>query len=88
MSIAGKTVLITGGNAGIGLATATALAEKGAEIILAARSEEKLKQAADQIKSKTGNQKIKYCRSILTEIYPLSSRKNKKRLYQTRCTDK
>ena len=55
-----KIVLITGGSAGIGLATAEALAEKGAEIILAARSEEKLKQAAQLIESKTVNKKIRY----------------------------
>jgi len=56
-----RIILITGGSGGIGLATAEALAEKGAEIILAARSEEKLKQAAQQIESKTGNKKIRYC---------------------------
>lgn len=54
-----KIVLITGGNAGIGLATAEALAAQGAEIILAARSEDKLKAAAQQIETKTGNKKIK-----------------------------
>ena len=55
-----KIVLITGGSSGIGLATAEALAAMGAEIILAARSEEKLKEAAQQIESKTGNKNIKY----------------------------
>ena len=55
-----KIILITGGSAGIGLATAEALAEKSAEIILAARSEEKLKQAVQHIESKTGNKKIRY----------------------------
>jgi NAD(P)-dependent dehydrogenase (short-subunit alcohol dehydrogenase family) len=55
-----KIILITGGSAGIGLATAEALAEKGAEIILAARNEEKLKQAAQQIESKSGVKKVKY----------------------------
>jgi NAD(P)-dependent dehydrogenase (short-subunit alcohol dehydrogenase family) len=55
-----KIVLITGGSSGIGLATAEALAAKGAEIILVARSETKLKEAAQQIESKTGNKKIRY----------------------------
>jgi len=55
-----KIVLITGGSSGIGLATAEALAEKGAEIILVARDEGKLKQAAQQIESKSGGKKVKY----------------------------
>ena len=55
-----KIVLITGGSSGIGLATAEALAEKGAEIILVARDEEKLKQAAQLIQSKSGGKKVKH----------------------------
>lgn len=55
-----KIVLITGGSSGIGLATAKALAAQGAEIILAARSEEKLKEAVQQIASTTGAKNIKY----------------------------
>ena len=55
-----KTILITGGSSGIGLATAEALAAKGAEIIIAARSEEKLKEAVAYIKSTTGNTNVKY----------------------------
>jgi retinol dehydrogenase 12 len=55
-----KVVLVTGGNAGIGLATAKALAKQGAEVIIAARNEDKLKQAVNEIKSITANQKVKY----------------------------
>lgn len=55
-----KIILITGASSGIGLATAEALAAKGAELILAARNEVKLKSAAEKIQSKTGNDKIKY----------------------------
>jgi len=55
-----KTILITGGSSGIGLATAEALAAKGAEIIIAARSEEKLKEAVAYIKSTTDNTNVKY----------------------------
>ena len=55
-----KIVLITGASSGIGLATAEALAAKGAELILVARSEEKLKQVIEQIISKTGNKNIRY----------------------------
>lgn len=54
----GKTILISGASSGIGLATAEALAAKGAQLLLAARSEDKLKTAAAQITSKTGNKNI------------------------------
>ena len=55
-----KIVLITGSSSGIGLETAKALAGMGAEILLAARSEDKLKEAVATIKAATGNDKLKY----------------------------
>ena len=55
-----KIVLITGASSGIGLATAEALAAKGAQLILVSRSEDKLKQAIDQISGKTGNKNISF----------------------------
>lgn len=56
----GKVVLVTGSSSGIGFETAKALAQKGAEVILVARSEQKLKEAAADIASQTGNASIKY----------------------------
>ncbi len=44
-SLTGKVALITGGSSGLGFAAAAALAERGARIALASRSEEKLAQA-------------------------------------------
>ena len=55
-----KIVLITGSSSGIGLETAKELAKLGAEIILVARSEDKLKAAVEAIKAATGNDKLKY----------------------------
>ncbi len=55
-----KIVLITGSSSGIGLETAKELAKLGAEIILVARSEDKLKAAVATIKEATGNDKLKY----------------------------
>lgn len=45
----GKKIVIIGGSAGIGLATAKALAGLGAEIVIASRSEARLAAAAAQI---------------------------------------
>ena len=45
-----KTAFITGSTAGIGFATARALAKEGTSIILNGRSEEKLNQAIQRLK--------------------------------------
>lgn len=45
----GKRALVTGGSKGIGFAAARQLRELGAEVTLAARGEEALRQAADSI---------------------------------------
>jgi NAD(P)-dependent dehydrogenase (short-subunit alcohol dehydrogenase family) len=45
----GRTAVITGANTGLGFATAAALAEKGAHVVLAVRNVDKGKEAAGQI---------------------------------------
>lgn len=52
--IAGRTALITGGNAGIGLATAEALTGRGANVVLGVRNVEKGRAAAAAIEASTG----------------------------------
>jgi NAD(P)-dependent dehydrogenase (short-subunit alcohol dehydrogenase family) len=47
----GRTALVVGASSGIGLAAAVALAEAGAHVVCAARSEGKLKQSVDAIKA-------------------------------------
>ena len=48
MQLAGKKVVVVGGSSGIGLATAELAKAEGAEVIIASRSAEKLKAAADE----------------------------------------
>lgn len=50
-----KVVLISGGSKGIGKATALAFAEEGALVSICARGEGDLKNTADEIRAKTGN---------------------------------
>ena len=61
-----KTVVITGGSSGIGLATARILAEKGARILLVSENEEELKKAANFITDSTNNKAIEYYVADLT----------------------
>ncbi|MCF8257585.1 MAG: SDR family NAD(P)-dependent oxidoreductase, partial [Flavobacteriales bacterium] len=56
----GKLVLITGGNAGIGKATAIALSQKGADVIITARSEAKAIEAVAEIKKQSGPGRVSH----------------------------
>ena len=53
-NIEDRTVVITGGNSGIGLATATELARRGADVVVTVRTPERGKATADRIKAETG----------------------------------
>jgi len=48
-SLAGRVALVVGGNRGLGLAMAKALAEAGATIVIAARDKGKNKEAEEAI---------------------------------------
>lgn len=50
----GKVGLVTGVSSGLGVSFATALAEAGADVVVCARREGKLKENADQIAKATG----------------------------------
>ena len=51
MKLKGKVAVITGGNSGIGLATAKLFKEHGATVIVTARSEETFKKAKEELGS-------------------------------------
>jgi len=51
LELSGKTAIVTGGSAGIGLACAKALYREGVNIAIAARDEKRLEQAVHEIRS-------------------------------------
>lgn len=61
-----KTVLITGGNSGIGKATATELAAKGYQVVFIARSREKAEAVKKEIIASSKNENVDYILADLT----------------------
>ncbi|MCO5565368.1 hypothetical protein L7F22_019041 [Adiantum nelumboides] len=60
-SVKGKHVFITGGSQGLGLSLAELVVEKGADVTICARSQEKLEAAVRQIKKNAhSGQKVSY----------------------------
>ncbi|XP_041669101.1 dehydrogenase/reductase SDR family member 13-like [Cheilinus undulatus] len=67
-AMAGKTAIITGGNTGIGKATALHLARKGARVILACRNRDKAEAAIADIQQKTGSTDVLYMQLDLASL--------------------
>lgn len=64
----GVRAVVTGANSGIGFETALALAERGAEVVLACRSETRGLAARDAIRGRTGNPRISLERVDLSRL--------------------
>ena len=68
-----KVVIVTGSTNGIGEVTALELARKGAEVVLISRSQNKLENTVNTIKSETGNDKVSYIQADLSSIADIRS---------------
>jgi NAD(P)-dependent dehydrogenase (short-subunit alcohol dehydrogenase family) len=60
-AVDGKVILITGGSSGIGEAAARKIAGAGGEVVLVARTQEKLKKVADDIRASGGSAHVYTC---------------------------
>lgn len=72
-AMSGKTVIITGGNTGIGKATALHLARKGARVILACRNRNKAAAAIAEIETQTGSTDVIYVHLDLASLKSVRS---------------
>jgi len=66
--LTGRTFLVTGGNTGIGRATAASLAHRGGRVFLACRSQEKGRAAVAAIAAATGNDSVKFLPLDLADL--------------------
>jgi NAD(P)-dependent dehydrogenase (short-subunit alcohol dehydrogenase family) len=64
----GKTIIVTGANAGIGYETALALYQKGAHIIIASRDGKKAAQAIEQLKKQGGTGSLEFIELNLANL--------------------
>ncbi len=64
MDLKNKTAIVTGGNSGIGLAIATALAQAGTNIVIGARNQKRNLAVADELARKFGVQTL----SVATDV--------------------
>ncbi|EIM84129.1 NAD-P-binding protein [Stereum hirsutum FP-91666 SS1] len=66
--LTGQTIIVTGGNSGIGKETCRVLLSKNARVYMAARSEAKAKAAITELKASTGKDKIFWLKLDLADL--------------------
>ena len=69
----GKTIIVTGANAGIGFAVTRALAEKGAHVVMAVRNLERGNRAIDLIKAAIPDAKLSLLELDLASLESIKS---------------
>ncbi|XP_071400165.1 dehydrogenase/reductase SDR family member 13-like [Centroberyx affinis] len=69
----GKTVIVTGGNSGIGKATARHLARRGARVVLACRSRGRAEAAISEIKQETSRSDVVFMQLDLGSLKSVRS---------------
>jgi retinol dehydrogenase 12 len=69
----GRTFLVTGGNTGIGRATAAALAQRGGRVYVAGRSRAKGEEAAASIRASSGNEAVWFLPLDLADLNSVRS---------------
>jgi NAD(P)-dependent dehydrogenase (short-subunit alcohol dehydrogenase family) len=62
--LTGRVALVTGGNKGLGKAMARGLAEAGADVIIASRHEDQLREAIQEITAGTGRRGVYYVADV------------------------
>lgn len=68
LDLAGRSVLVTGANSGLGKATATRLADIGARVLMLVRSEEKGERTRGEIAAATGSSDLDYVVADLADL--------------------
>ncbi|XP_036391847.1 dehydrogenase/reductase SDR family member 13-like isoform X1 [Megalops cyprinoides] len=69
----GKTAIVTGGNTGIGKATAMELARRGARVVLACRNKQRAEAAVFDIRRESGNNEVVYMHLDLASLKSVRS---------------
>lgn len=83
-SQAGKTIIVTGGNTGLGYETVKQLSRTGAHVYLAARSEEKARQAIDRIKAELGDRQVGQIDFLSLDLQDLEATRKAAKIFSDR----